>query len=71
MYDFYGAAIGTSFANYNENKKLSDSHQRRPVHKAEPDLTNTRLANNSTLSPNKVKVAVKTTKSAINPNIST
>lgn len=65
------AAIGTSFANYNENKKLSDSHQRRPVHKAEHDFTNTRLADNNTLSPNKVKVAVKTTKSVANPNIST
>ena len=58
------AAIGTSFANYNESKKPSEPVNRKPMHKAEPDLTNTRLLNNSTLSPNKIKATVKTTKSA-------
>ena len=58
------AAIGTSLAHYNESKKPSEPANRIPMHKAEPDLTNTRLLNNSTLSPNKIKATVKTTKSA-------
>ena len=57
------AAIGTSFANYNENKRASEQHQRKPMHKADPDLSNNKLMDNSTLSPNKVKATVKTTKS--------
>ena len=57
------AAIGTSFANYNENKRASEQHQRKPMHKNDPDLSNNKLMDNSTLSPNKVKATVKTTKS--------
>ena len=57
------AAIGTSFANYNENKRPSEQHQRKPMHKNDPDLSNNKLMDNSTLSPNKVKATVKTTKS--------
>ena len=57
------AAIGTSFANYNENKRASEQHQRKPMHKVDPDLSNNKLMDNSTLSPNKIKAKVKTTKS--------
>ena len=56
-------AIGTSFANYNESKRASEQQQRKPMHKNDPDLSNNKLMDNSTLSPNKVKATVKTTKS--------